>query len=108
MLEHDVEERLLAADGCRGVGIPENLVMPSSVHIPKLLLEAAHRRARTLRASGSRLVAKALERELAGGDDSSPDFFERLGAVDEATARAVDELLSAIRAVRTLKKPRHS
>jgi metal-responsive CopG/Arc/MetJ family transcriptional regulator len=80
--------------------------MPTSVHIPKPLLEAADRRAHALRISRNRLIVKALERELAEGADWSVGFFERLSATDDATAGAVDEMLAAIRSARRSKEPR--
>ena len=41
--------------------------MPTSVHLPKPLLEAVDRRARALQISRNQLVVRALEREV-GGD----------------------------------------
>jgi hypothetical protein len=83
-----------------------NIVMPTSVHIPKPLLEAVDQRAHALRISRNRLIVKALERELAEGADWSAGFFERLAAVDAATAGAVDEMLATVRAARRSKEPR--
>jgi hypothetical protein len=80
--------------------------MPTSVHIPKPLLEAVDRRARSLRMSRSRLIVKALERELAEGTDWSAGFFEQLSPEDKVTAGAVDEMLAAIRAGCRSKDPR--
>jgi metal-responsive CopG/Arc/MetJ family transcriptional regulator len=80
--------------------------MPTSIHIPKPLLEAVDRRARALRMSRNRLIVKALERELSEGADWSAGFFEQLSPVDEATAGAVDEMLAAVRAGRRSKAPR--
>lgn len=80
--------------------------MPTSVHIPKSLLDAVDRRARALKMSRNRLIVKAIERELRGGPDWSPGFFERLGEADAATADAVDEMLASIRAARRSKEPR--
>jgi predicted transcriptional regulator len=81
--------------------------MATSVHIPKPLLEAVDRRAHTLRISRNRLIVKALERELAEGDEWSAEFFERLRAVDQAAAAAaVDDMLAAVRARRRSKEPR--
>ena len=80
--------------------------MPTSVHIPKPLLEAVDRRARALKISRNRLIVKALERELGGGTGWSPGFFDRLRDVDDATAAAADELLAAVRAGRRSKEPR--
>jgi metal-responsive CopG/Arc/MetJ family transcriptional regulator len=80
--------------------------MPTSVHIPKPLLEAVDRRARALQISRNHLIVRALEREMKEAADWSPGFFERLGQVDEATSKAVDDLLAAVRAGRRSKEPR--
>ena len=77
-----------------------SIAMPTSVHIPKPLLDAVDRKARTLRLSRNRLIIRALERELEEDLDWSPGFFDRLSPVDKATAAAVDEMLSAIQAGR--------
>lgn len=79
--------------------------MPTSVHIPKSLLEAVDRKARALRISRNRLIIRALERELANGTGWSPGFFDRLAAVDDETAEAVDELRDAVIASRQSKRP---
>jgi hypothetical protein len=80
--------------------------MPTSIHIPRPLLEAVDRRAKALRISRNRLIVKALERELTQGSDWSPGFFEQLSEIDEKTAAAVDEMLVAIRGARRSKAPR--
>lgn len=74
--------------------------MATSVHIAKPLLEALDRRAHALRISRNRLIVKALEHEIAQGDDWSIGFFARLRAVDRATATAVDDMLAAMWASR--------
>jgi hypothetical protein len=79
--------------------------MPTSVHIPKLLLEAVDRRARSLKVSRNRLIVKALEREVSGGTGWNPEFFERLRNVDDATAAAAGEMLALVRAARRSKEP---
>jgi hypothetical protein len=79
--------------------------MPTSVHIPKPLLEAVDRRARALRISRNHLIVLALEREMKQVTEWSPGFFERLVEVDEATSKAVDEMLTAVRAARRSKEP---
>jgi metal-responsive CopG/Arc/MetJ family transcriptional regulator len=80
--------------------------MATSVHIPKPLLEAVDRKARSLKISRNRLILRALERELKPGSDWSPGFFEELSAVDSETVAAVDELLASVRQARTSKPPR--
>jgi metal-responsive CopG/Arc/MetJ family transcriptional regulator len=81
--------------------------MPTSVHIPKPLLEAVDRKARALKMSRNRLIVRALERELKQESDWSPGFFEQLSAIDSETAAAVDELLASVRQARRSKPPRH-
>ncbi len=80
--------------------------MATSIHIPKPLLEAVDRKARTLKISRNRLIVRALEKELTAGADWSPGFFEKLRAAGPETAAAVDEMLVAIHQARTSKPPR--
>lgn len=80
--------------------------MPTSVHIPKPLLDAVDRRAQALKISRNRLIVRALEREVGAGCDWSPEFIERLGTVDRRAAAATDEMLAAIRSNRRSKQPR--
>lgn len=79
--------------------------MPTSVHLPKPLLEAVDRRARALRISRNRLIVRALERELANSSEWSSGFFEELARTDDATREAVDGLLDQIRQRRSSKEP---
>jgi len=79
--------------------------MPTSIHIPKPLLDLIDDRSRSLRISRNRLIVRALEREIQSME-WSPGFFDRLGAVDPETAAAVDDLLTAVRARRSSKRPR--
>ena len=80
--------------------------MPTSVHLPPELLEAVDRRARALRISRNQLVVRALEREVEGGNDWSPGFFELLSNVTPETQHDVDELLKQVRAARSSKPAR--
>jgi metal-responsive CopG/Arc/MetJ family transcriptional regulator len=80
--------------------------MPTSVHLPSQLLEAVDRRARALRISRNQLVVRALEREVQGGNDWSPDFFEMLAEVTSETRDDVDDLLEQVRGARTSKSAR--
>jgi metal-responsive CopG/Arc/MetJ family transcriptional regulator len=86
--------------------ILENIVMATSVHIPKPLLEAVDRRAHALRISRNRLIVRALERELSEDSGWSAGFFEELGAATPAMVQVVDEMLEAVRAGRRSKEPR--
>jgi predicted transcriptional regulator len=79
--------------------------MPTSVHIPKPLLEAVDRRARALKVSRNRLIMQALERELAQGSDWSPDFIARLADPPAVVRSAVEEMEEAIQRGRRSKKP---
>ena len=97
-------EMRLATGG--GTSILANIVMATSVHIPKPLLEAVDRRAHALRVSRNRLIVKALERELSEDSGWSVGFFEELGAANGVTVKAVDEMLDAVRARRRSKEPR--
>lgn len=80
--------------------------MAISVQIPKPLLKAVDRKARTLKMSRDRLIVRTLEKELVPESDWSPGFFEKLSAPDSETAAAVDELLASVREARTSKPPR--
>ena len=80
--------------------------MPTSVHLPAELLAAVDRRARALRISRNQLVVRALEREVTGGNDWSPGFFELLSNVTEETQQDVDQLLAQVRAARSSKPAR--
>jgi hypothetical protein len=79
--------------------------MPTSVHIPKPLLVAVDRRARALKISRNRLIIQALEREVKGGADWSPDFFERLEDAEPELAATVERMLGEIRQGRRSKGP---
>jgi predicted transcriptional regulator len=79
--------------------------VPTSVHLPKPILDALDRRARALKISRNRLIVRALERELAGSSEWSSGFFEELAQADAGTKKAVDELLGEVRARRRSKEP---
>jgi hypothetical protein len=81
------------------------IVMATSIHIPKPLLEAVDRKARALKVSRNRLIVRALEKELMPGSDWPSGFFEQLSAIDPETASAVDELLDSVLKARTSKPP---
>jgi len=79
--------------------------MPTSVHIPKPLLDAVDRRARALKISRNRLIVQALEREITAGSNWSPDFFVRLESAEAGVKDAADEMLKAIEGQRRSKNP---
>ena len=80
--------------------------MATSIHLPKELLEAIDRKARSLRISRNRLIVRALEREVHARGDWSPGFIERLNEADAELSRDVDELLRTIRLTRRSKPSR--
>jgi hypothetical protein len=80
--------------------------MPTTVHIPEVLLKAVDRRAKALKLSRNRLIVRALERELYEPSGWSPEFFERLRNVDAETPQAMDDVLAGIKAARRSKRPR--
>lgn len=80
--------------------------MPTSVHLPKPLLDAVDRKARALRISRNQLVVRALEREVREGSDWSPGFFDRLAEGDSELSEWVDELLREVKTSRRSKGPR--
>ena len=80
--------------------------MPTSVHLPAELLEAVDKRARALRISRNQLVVRALEREVQGGNDWSPGFFELLADVTPELESDVDALLKHVSKARRSKAAR--
>lgn len=80
--------------------------MPTSVHLPTELLEAVDKRARALRISRNQLVVRALEREVQGGNEWSPGFFELLADVTPEVEADVDALLEHVRKARSSKPAR--
>ena len=69
-----------------------SIAMPTTVHLPRALLDALDRKAKALRINRSQLVVRALEHELSGSSDWSPGFFERLSERVPNTADAADEV----------------
>jgi len=80
-----------------------NILMPTSVHIPKPLLAAVDRKAKALRISRNRLIVEVLERELER--EWSPGFFETLDRVDAETAETFRASMEVVVASRRSKKP---
>ena len=79
--------------------------MPTSVHIPKPLLAAVDRKARSLKISRNRLIVQTLESEVARGSAWSPGFFSRLESPEAGVEDAAEEMLKAIQGRRHSKKP---
>ena len=80
--------------------------MPTTVHIPDTLLKSVDRRARALGVSRNRLIIRALEQAVSGRSTWTPEFLEQLRRVDEDTAAAVDDLVTAVKQARRSKPPR--
>ncbi|MBI3050226.1 MAG: hypothetical protein HYY76_18170 [Acidobacteria bacterium] len=80
--------------------------MPTTVHIPPALLKSVDRRARALGVVRNRLIVRALEQAVSEGTRWTPEFLQRLRAVDRETSEAVDELLAAVKQRRRSKEPR--
>ena len=81
-----------------------HIVMPTSVHLPKPILAAIDRRAKALRISRSKLILRAIERELGQDSDWPPGFFERLADVPPEIAAGEEEFLQSIRKSRQSKR----
>ena len=81
------------------------IAVATSVHIPRKILEAVDRRARRLKMSRNRFIVRTLEKELSNETEWSPEFFTRLAEIEPGDADAVDEMVVAIEARRTRKRP---
>lgn len=80
--------------------------MATSIHVPAVLLKAVDREAKRRSVSRSKFIVEALQQALARENEEWPaEFFERLARVGPQVAPAVDEMMRAIRAGRTGKKP---
>jgi hypothetical protein len=80
--------------------------MPTTVHIPPVLLRSVDRRAKALGMSRNRLIVRALEQAVKDRSGRTPEFLERLRNVDRETSKAIDELLAAVKQARRSKEPR--
>lgn len=80
--------------------------MPTTVHIPPALLKSVDRRAKALGVSRNRLIVRALEEAVTGRTEWTPEFLDRLRAVDDDVATAVDDLLEGVMRARRSKSPR--
>ena len=80
--------------------------MPTTVHIPRALLQSVDRRAKALGVSRNRLIVRALERAVTERAGWAPEFLERLRDVDDDTVEAVDDLLDHVRQARRSKPAR--
>ena len=56
--------------------------------------------------SRNRFIVQALEKELRREAEWSPTFFEALRKIAPGDARAIGEMLEAVRSRRTSKPPR--
>ena len=87
-------------------GIFVNVFMPTTVHIPALLLKSVDRRAKALGVSRNRLIVRALEQAVSQRSRWTPELLERLRNVDSETSAAVDDLLATVKQARRSKEPR--
>jgi hypothetical protein len=55
--------------------------------------------------SRNRFIVRTLEKELSNETEWSPEFFTRLAEMEPGDADAVDEMVDAIEARRTRKRP---
>lgn len=78
--------------------------MPTSVHIPKPLLDAVDEKARSLRISRNRLIIQALEREV-DARGWSAGFFAALQQLDPGTLETFRNSMSVVRRSRRSKRP---
>lgn len=77
--------------------------MATSVHIPKPLLAAVDRKARTLRISRNRLIIQALEHEVEERG-WSPGFFDQMRGDDPATNEDFRRSMDVVAANRKSKR----
>jgi EAL domain-containing protein (putative c-di-GMP-specific phosphodiesterase class I) len=66
--------------------------MPTSLHLPRRLVDEIDRRAQRLGISRNRLIVGILDRELGRESQWSSGFLERLADVGPDEAAAVDDL----------------
>ncbi len=79
--------------------------MPTTVHIPALLLKRVDQRAKALGVSRNRLIIQAVEAKLGTRRAWPPELIASLGQpLDAETARALDGSLSAVRKRRSNRK----
>jgi hypothetical protein len=77
--------------------------MPTSVHIPRALLDEVDRRARHLGVSRNRFIVRTLEKELA--ELSWPSgFFDHFRCTGPKLAPVIDQMQRDIAQRRTSKK----
>lgn len=80
-----------------------NILVPTSVHIPKALLAAADRKAKQLGISRNRLIVQALQHEIERGWSSG--FFDKLRVSDPAASEQLRESMAVVAANRRSKPP---
>jgi predicted transcriptional regulator len=79
--------------------------MPTTVHIPAVLLKSVDRRAKALGVSRNRLIVRALEQAISEKTTWSAEFLERLRQVDLDANEAVDALVAGVKRARRSKEP---
>lgn len=80
------------------------MAVRTAIDIAAGLLAAVDRKARRLQISRSRLIPRALEREIADGTSWSPGFFEALRCRSPGDDRAFAESMSEIGKRRSIKR----
>lgn len=79
--------------------------MPTTVHIPALLLKRVDQRAKALGVSRNRLIIDAVEAKLGTRRAWPPELVAALAQpLDAETVRALDKSLSAVRRRRSNRK----
>jgi hypothetical protein len=79
--------------------------MPTTVHIPERLLKRVDQRAKALGISRNRLIIDAVEAKLGTRRAWPPELIASLGQpLDEETAQAFDDSMSAVRKRRSSRK----
>jgi hypothetical protein len=68
------------------------IAMPTSIHLPKTLLEDVERRARHLKVSRNHYIVTVLEKELKTRTEWSPKFVRLLRSADADHAEFADVL----------------
>jgi hypothetical protein len=72
-----------------------NILMTTSLHLPRRLRELVDQRARRLGISRNRLIVTILEKELTRETRWSPGFLERLVDISADDAAAANEMMGA-------------
>ena len=94
---------MLAARRRRGIFAV--IFMPTTIHVPPVLLKSVDRRAKALGMSRNRLIVRALERVVSDQSGWAPEFLRKLRNVDPIISEAVDQLVADVTSARRSKRP---